>query len=140
MMEISFYDEDIVDLNDFAKDLVDKIWHYFYEHINIEAFQPVVDYLKDIYPDQRDNISIEIIYNSIKCLQCTVNGEHVYTISFDENKQDPITGAKFISIINLIDQGSLSTPAIPIYSETFEYFNDNLATLYSGYKKRMRSK
>ena len=56
-------------------------------------------------------------------------------LEINSNNFIPNTFAKFISIINTINYGTLTLAPYPIYTETFNYFAQNIEEYLDTYLK-----
>lgn len=127
-MEISFYDESKETLEPFAVDLIKRMREYFREKLNAAALVPAQEFLRKYYKNPDLNL-YNIAFKSVAELGY-IEDLGIYTVLFDQNTKEPITGAKFIDIIELIDKGALGVPRYPIYSEMFDFFDKEIFTLY----------
>jgi hypothetical protein len=62
-----------------------------------------------------------------------INLSNSLTISINQNKKNIGNTAKLYDICTMIDFGSLSNPAIPIFTKTFNYFAKNFWKFYRDY-------
>lgn len=120
--------------------LIDLIKKFFISKIDSARLIPIEEFLNSkvelqqfghLKPIRVDLKSILI--GSIENLKWTKSSTGDYNIEVDPNQMVPNLQAKFIDIARLVNYGSLSTPAYPIYDDTFEYFADNLGNLIDKY-------
>lgn len=128
-----------VDISDFCEWLIkEHITPYIVTHINQKKAQRFDDIInKSIVTMPKrvlfaDEILLASAYNLV-----VSKSNNSYIIRLDSNIFIPNTNAKFISIIELINYGNLSVQAYPIYTETFNYFADNISEYFNTYLEEM---
>ena len=131
--------ESKVDITDFCEWLVvEHITPYIATHINqkkAQRFDDIINKYIVTLPKRMlftDDIILASAYNLIVSKE---DDNHI--IRIDSNAFIPNTNAKFISIAELINYGNLSTQAYPIYTETFNYFADNIDKYFNMYLEEM---
>lgn len=139
-MYLEIEKDGIDDVVEFSLWLVPKIQKYFVDIINDKKLIKINTYLNEHkafyfnYNEKRQisakNILIGSIYNlHVKEMQ------DLTIIEISSNVTIPNTSAKFIDIAKLINFGNLSLQGYPIFTETMQYFADNLTDYYTKFKE-----
>lgn len=135
-MELEIRNPNNLKLDEFIYDsLIPTIQEYVVSRIDNSRLIKIEEYLNSLniseykrYISARDMI-IAAVYN----LKSTKQPDNSYIISIDSAQTAPNIRAKIIDIAQLINYGSLSTPAYPIFDDTFLFFADRLNDLYNKY-------
>ena len=130
-----------LDLRDFIQSfLIPKIQEYFMSVVDCRRSQKIDDYIGTI------NLSLynrkismrEVLVASIFNLVYTRYKDGKYVISIDPVKKLPNTKAKIIELAHMINYGTLSSPAYPIFDQVFNKFSTMLPDLYNEYIRGTR--
>lgn len=137
-MTLEIENPEQLELDDFiTSSLIPKIQESFVKEIDKVKLIPINEYINKlnistfgVYINAAD-ILIAAVYNLIYTKQPSGN----YIISIDSNQIAPNTRAKIIDIAQLVNYGTLSTPAYPIFDEVFSFFATRLNNLYLDYER-----
>ena len=85
--------------------------------------------------------SAEIYYDLLEATNY-LKLEHIESsgliiLSIDSNKKNKENTAKLYDICSAVNYGSLSCPAIPIFTKAFDYFSNNFWRFYKYYMMRL---
>lgn len=130
--------ESSVDIIDFCKWLITQIQSYMKSNLNIKRADIFDKYINENIPMQPKRILITkdlILSASYNLIVNKVQNN--YIIEIDPNIFIPNTFAKFINIMQLINYGNLVLPPYPIWTETFNYFADNINKYLDIYLKEI---
>ena len=115
--------------------LIPSIQRTFIDAIDNKRLYLIEKYINSLkisennkYIDLR-SILISAIYNLV--YKRTLDGNYIITIDATQKAVD--ISAKIIDIAHMVNYGTLSTPAYPIFDDVFSYFSDKLRDLYIGY-------
>ena len=137
-MKLEIANPNKIQLDDFIESyLFPKIQESFIKEIDSRRLIAINKYVNTLniatfgrYVNVKD-ILIAAIYNLVYNKQS--NGD--YIVSIDSTQIAPNTRAKIIDIAQLVNYGTLSTPAYPIFDTVFSYFAKRLNNLYIDYER-----
>ena len=130
--------ESKIDITKFCEWLIKEIQNYMQLNLNKQKASKFDEYINEhvlMYPKRllsSSEIIIAAAYNLI-----IRKSQNSYIIELDPNRFIPNTSAKFISIINTINYGSLTLAPYPIFTETFNHFSNNIEEYLDIYLKEM---
>lgn len=118
------------DLTAFMEWLTFELKNYILSKVNpekLERFQPYVDLLSS-----EESVSIiELFYYAISNIEVAKFNDE-FVIHIDESTE--YRGINCNLIINLLNDGTLSTSSYPIVSDAFDYFTDNFKDFLSEWQ------
>lgn len=127
-----YLDEFIADfLFPMIQDIVDKS----YNPLKASA---VENYINELYKDN----SAQYIYVKDILNQAIDNLIYIrtpscdYEIQVDSTKNVYNIRAKIIDLVNMINYGTLSTPAYPILSDALTFIKENIVDIYRQYQRQ----
>ena len=129
-LEIEYNDLDKDEIYNFCNWLIPRIQEYLYANIDDEKLARFDAYLNSnntnrwqIIPQivRTKNILIGAVYNLI-----VKSYGNYFDIQIDPNINIPNSFAKFIDIVSLVDKGNLLLAPYAIFSDTMNYFADNI--------------
>ena len=136
-VEIDFTNIDEEEALKFCEWLIPKIQEYLYASIDdrilarFDAYLNSSDIIQWQFQPQiirTKNILIGASYNLIVKKYPTY-----YDIVINPNINIPNSYAKFIDIVSLIDKGNLMLQPYPIFSDTMEYFAENIDMYFKDF-------
>lgn len=115
--------------------LIPKIQDSFIKEINNKRLVKIEEFINklgiNIY---HQYISVRnILIASINNLSYIKLPNNNYMLQIDSNQMLPNISAKLIDLAYMINYGTLSTPAYPIFTNVFSFFANRLQLLYSEY-------
>lgn len=130
--------ESAVDITDFCNWLITQIQSYIKLNLNNKKVERFDKYINENIPMQPKRILTTAELISAASYNLVVNKiQNNYIIQIDSNVFIPNTFAKFINIMQLINYGNLVLPPYPIWTETFNYFADNINKYLEIYLKEI---
>ena len=127
-----------LELDDFIKSaLIPRLQETIVSAIDVNRLAPIEEYINTLNISNFGNhifakdVVISAAYNLISTRQQTGD----YIISIDSTQLLPNTRAKIIDIMQLINYGTLATPAYPIIEEVFRQYSTMLNQLYINYER-----
>lgn len=138
-MELHIELEQDLELYNFLKWLPNKMADYLIENIDSRKLIYFDEYINsDNIIKWRSERLKHILTSKDILIAGTYNltidhNNNSYTIRLNPNAFIPDTYAKFINIINLINYGTLTLFAYPIYDKMMEFFAENIQSFYQVY-------
>ena len=137
-MELQITNSDELDLDKFCSWLVEYMQAWIFEVIDEKQLTRFDAFLNNnnivSYMDRSNRLvsSKNILIGSTYNLKVEkVNNK--YLIHIDTNAMIPNTYSRFIDIVKFIDEGNLSIPAYPIYSDMMSFFAKHLQEFYEEF-------
>lgn len=78
-----------------------------------------------------------IIVSGFNSLRYEKYNNRKFIISIDQNAVFPSTFVKTISLVKLVNNGNTERKAYPVFTNVFNYINDNLEILYKSYRENI---
>lgn len=115
--------------------LIPKIQESFIKEIDNKRLLKIEEFINklgiNIY---HQYISVRsILIAAIDNLEYLKLSNNNYILRIDSNQMLPNISAKLIDLAYMINYGTLSTPAYPIFTKVFSFFADRLQLLYAEY-------
>ena len=142
-MNLTFYDSTGTDLSGFIEqELYNKLREAFINVLDESELERFDEYLNSggamiptIQMNKNYHISTKnILIGALNNLIYTKNpSDNGYIIEIDPNEIIPNFDAKFIDIANLVNYGTLSVQAYPIFDEVFDLVAEELPQMREDY-------
>ena len=133
----------VIDMGeDFVNYLIDKkIQSWLSENIIKERLVPAQSYVA-IEPKYKSIYApvINLYFFSLSCYAIIKVKKYsqFFELVFDEDAIVYGINVKSIELINLINFGNMSVTPYPIFTEMFDYFNQNIEELYEEYLSSLK--
>ena len=114
--------------------IIKKLQKYIIGNINVKKLIFIEAYINLMYTSQlRKYISAkDVIISGVMNITYTIY-PHKFVIEIDSNQILYGTDAKLCDLCKLINYGVLGVSAYPIFTESFDYFKENLNVLFEQY-------
>lgn len=114
--------------------IIKKLQKYIIGNINVKKLIFIEAYINLMYTSQlRKYISAkDVIISGAMNITYTIY-PHKFVIEIDSNQILYGTDAKLCDMCKLINYGVLGVSAYPIFTESFDYFKENLNVLFEQY-------
>lgn len=126
-----------LELDDFiVVSLLPEIKRVFRYALDRSRLQPIQDYLDVLYSSNNTLYTTDLynlLIEAIDCITYRKLPDFKYIVIFDYDEKLSYISAKIIDIINLVEYGTLSSPAYPIFSDVFTYILDHIDEIYQNY-------
>lgn len=132
-MRIFIENKDDVYTADFIKFSVRWIRTYGVASIDRSKLIKATDYLNSIFDIMPEISAYHLVVTGFGNLLYRKVRDG-FIIEINTNLKYRSTNARLESLCNLIDQGNLDLEPYPIFTDTFQYYCDNLKEVYEIYK------